>query len=43
LWPFVRVDLQALCLGLDRHARTRTRLPNTVFWLWRLSLSTSLL
>ena len=42
LWPFVRMDLQALCLGLDRHARTRTRLPNTVFWLWRLSPSTSL-
>ena len=42
-WPFVRLDLQALCLGLDQDARTRTRLPNTVFWLWRLSPSTSLL
>ena len=41
LRPFARMDLRACCMGLDRYAPTRTRLPNTVLRLWRLSLSTS--
>lgn len=41
LWPFVRFGQWTLCMGLDQQHGPSVWLPNTVFWLWRLSLSTS--